>query len=457
MLKSVRISPSYRESRQGQAMIMVTLGITFLMGILGLVVDVGWGYYRKQVAQAAADSAVLAAVVEASRLSTSGTLTCGSEGIICQEPTSCVTPGSNPITTSACAYGTANGVAASKLMISANTTGSGTGAAASYWVKATVSESLVPTFAQVLGMPTGTVGASAVGAVVVQNGSGGGCIYAIDPTMAAALQVGASSLTSSCGVYVNSRDSGALKVNGGNSFVQATGGSSINIVGNYTCTNGCAYVAPTPNIGVPAVSDPLSALPAVPFSGCDVFNFSQSSNAASTTLNPGVYCGGIKVSGGTVNFNSGVYVLNGGGLSFQGTNTVISGSGVLFYNTSSGYSVGNLSISGQPSVNLTAPTSGTYQGILYFRDRSVCPSTNDTVTGNTNTILSGTLYVHCSSTAGSYVPGVLMFSGQSTPGHYVALVADTIKITGNSNLLLDPTGGSNTGIKAASKTAQLIQ
>ena len=41
---------------------MVSVGIIFLMGILGLVMDVGWGYYRKQVAQAAADSAATAAV-----------------------------------------------------------------------------------------------------------------------------------------------------------------------------------------------------------------------------------------------------------------------------------------------------------------------------------------------------------------------------------------------------------
>jgi len=38
---------------------MVTVGIVCLMGLMGLVVDLGWGYYQKQVAQAAADSAVM--------------------------------------------------------------------------------------------------------------------------------------------------------------------------------------------------------------------------------------------------------------------------------------------------------------------------------------------------------------------------------------------------------------
>jgi hypothetical protein len=436
---------------------MVTLGITFTMGILGLVVDVGWGYYRKQVAQTAVDAAVLAAAVQAANSSSSTTFTCGSNGIVCQGPTSCASTNSNAIINAACLYGKKNGVAGEDLMISANVTSLGNGASVSYWVKASVNENLTLGFSKILGVGHGTVGAAATGGVVVQNGSGGGCIYSLDPGMAASLQVGASSLTTSCGVYVNSNDSAALKVNGGNSFIEATGGSGVNIVGGWTCTNGCSYIHPTPVTGVEPASDPLADLPPVAFSGCDRVNFTQTSTGASTTLNPGVYCGGIKVSGGTVTFNPGTYVLNGGGLSFQGTGTTINGNGVFFYNTSAGYTVGNLAISGSPSVTLTAPTSGTYQGILYYRDRNVCPSTNDAVTGNTNTVLSGTFYVHCANSGGNYVPAVLMFSGQSTPGHYVALVADTIKITGNSNLILDPTGGSNTGLKSASKVAQLIE
>ena len=65
---------------------MVAVGIVFLFGLLGLVVDVGWGYYRKQVAQAAADAAALGAVMAAG----TGTLTCGSGGIVCSPSgTSC--------------------------------------------------------------------------------------------------------------------------------------------------------------------------------------------------------------------------------------------------------------------------------------------------------------------------------------------------------------------------------
>jgi len=433
---------------------MVTLGTVFIMGLLGLVMDVGWGYYRKQVAQAAVDSAVLAAVTEAST-GTSTTFTCNSNGIACQDPTPCSSANSNKIINAACQYGTVNGISPGNLYISAGITDPGVGASVSYWVKATAADIVLAGFTRMIGGSSLSIQAAALGGVVV-TGTAGGCIYALDPSMPAALQVGASSLTSSCGVYVNSSDLGAMKVNGGNSFVDATGGG-INIVGSWTCTNGCAYVSPTPNTGVAPAADPLASLPQPTFSGCDYVNWTQTSTNASSTLNPGVFCGGIKISGGTVKLNAGTYILNGGGLSIQGNGTSVNGSEVFFFNTSYGYTIGNLAISGAPSVNLTAPTSGTYQGILYFRDRSVCPSTNDAVTGNTNTVLSGSLYIHCANTGSSYVPAVLMFSGQSTPGHYVALVADTVKITGNSNLLLDPTGGNNTGIKASSKLPLLVQ
>ena len=436
---------------------MVTVGLTFLMGIMGLVVDVGWGYFRKQVGQAAVDSAVMAAMIQATTLSNSTLFNCGSNGVVCQDPTPCTAATAGTVIATACQYAIKNGVAADKIYISANTTSPHNGVAVSYWLTATTSEGLSLGFLHMLGVSSATVAASASAGVIVHNGSGGGCLYALDPRSTASLHVGGASLTSSCGIYVNSNDSAALKVNGNNSFAQATGGAPINVVGGWSCTNGCAYVQPTPITGVATVEDPLAALPAPPTGACTVFNFNQTSNSASTTLDPGTYCGGIKISGGTVTFNPGTYILNGGGFSVQGNNTTVSGSNVFFYNTSSGYSFGNLAISGQPTVTLSPPTTGTYQGILYFRDRTLCPSTNDAMTGNSNSQVSGTLYVHCGKTDGSYVPAVLNFAGQSTPGHYVGLVADDVAIVGNSNLILDPTGGSNTGIKPTTKTAELIQ
>ena len=42
--------------RRGQVLIMVTLALLMLCGMLGLVVDLGWSYFTKKSAQAAADA-----------------------------------------------------------------------------------------------------------------------------------------------------------------------------------------------------------------------------------------------------------------------------------------------------------------------------------------------------------------------------------------------------------------
>jgi hypothetical protein len=163
-------------------------------------------------------------------------------------------------------------------------------------------------------------------------------------------------------------------------------------------------------------------------------------------LVPGTYCGGIKITGGTVTLNPGTYVLNGGGLEIEGANTVVNGSGVFFYNTANGYTAGSLLVSGQPTVNFTSQTSGSYEGIFFMQDHNVCPSTQHAVNGNTNIKINGTIYMHCTQTGGSYAAQNLLYTGESSTGYYSALVVDTLQINGMSNLVLDPTGGQNTGI-----------
>jgi len=175
---------------------MVTVGLTFLMGIMGLVVDVGWGYFRKQVGQAAVDSAVLAAMVQATKLSSSTLFNCGSNGVVCQDPTPCTAATDGTVIATACQYAIKNGVAADKIYISANTTSPHNGVNVSYWLTATTSEGLSLGFLRMIGASSATVGASASGGVIVHNGSGGGCLYSLDPRSTASLHVGGASLTS---------------------------------------------------------------------------------------------------------------------------------------------------------------------------------------------------------------------------------------------------------------------
>ena len=83
---------------------------------------------------------------------------------------------------------------------------------------------------------------------------------------------------------------------------------------------------------------------------------SRSSGSSSITLNPGMY------------------YINGGGISMSGSSG-ISGNGVFIYNTGGGA----ITLSGSGTIALSPMTSGTYQGITIFQDRS--SSTAATMSG----------------------------------------------------------------------------
>ena len=78
---------------------------------------------------------------------------------------------------------------------------------------------------------------------------------------------------------------------------------------------------------------------------------------------PGTTYSGITLNSGTTNFPSGVYVISGGSFTVTGSAT-ITGTGVTFYFTNNA----TISVSGGGSLQLTAPTTGPYAGILFFQD-----------------------------------------------------------------------------------------
>src|SRR5579884_3946702 len=97
------------DAERGQAAIMVTLSLVVTLGLLGLVVDIGWAYWRKEACATAADSAVLAA---ARYVSANSSFTCGSGGVTCQSDTACPASPSSPPTTNigaGCLYAKQNG------------------------------------------------------------------------------------------------------------------------------------------------------------------------------------------------------------------------------------------------------------------------------------------------------------------------------------------------------------
>ena len=158
-----------------------------------------------------------------------------------------------------------------------------------------------------------------------------------------------------CGIFDNSDSSDAATTSGGAKIVA----KSISIVGGYRGFPN-AY-SPTPKTGVASISDPLAYIPepAIPDDCAANPHFSGSS---AHVLSPGCYNGLTFSGSGNLTLEPGLYIINGS-IEFSGSGTV-SGTGVTFYTT------GATRCSGSRVLMLSAPTSGTYNGLLFFQSRS---------------------------------------------------------------------------------------
>jgi hypothetical protein len=92
------------------------------------------------------------------------------------------------------------------------------------------------------------------------------------------------------------------------------------------------------------------------------------------------------VKGGTLNV-SGEIVVHGGNISFESGSNV-TGTNVTFFLTGTG---GTFDADANATLNLAAPTSGTYKDILFYRDRGAAQTTIH-LNGGTKSTMSGALY-----------------------------------------------------------------
>lgn len=259
------------------------------------------------------------------------------------------------------------------------------------------------------------MGATATGAVV-QSGSGGGCVYVLDPSVTKALwQTGSGDLESACGVWVNSSDPKAIYQTAG--AIINTGSAYTSLVGGYYQT-GSSSITPLPVTAL-AAADPWASktLPTMPTPVV------CSSNTA-PSFSSGTYCGGISFSG-SATFSPGLYIMDGGGFNITGSGTV-TGTGVTILLTSdAGHSYKGLSINGSGTITLSAPTSGQYEAMLFVGDRSTASPLGSTLTGTTTAQFNGFIYLPKEA---------LTYTGGSSATNYTSIVCDTLKMTGLSYL-----------------------
>ena len=249
------------------------------------------------------------------------------------------------------------------------------------------------------------------------------------------LNVGLLLLQPSGGDSLSASGNAGVQVVNGPVVIDSSSPLAYDLSGNSSISAAYSDVAgdtaPTGNIlgpintSVPPTADPLAALPAPNPADYPVRAASQTSiSSGSVTLQPGVYEGGISVSGqAALTLTPGVYVLDGGGFQVSG-NATATGDGVMLYNTG-GSLAGSINVSGDGQVNLSPPTGGVYQGISLFQDRTVSQTIQ--ISGNGAVQITGMVYAPAATVQLSGNGGA---GGDTLGGGYVV---SQMAISGNAD------------------------
>ena len=241
---------------------------------------------------------------------------------------------------------------------------------------------------------------------------------------------GSTTVNLGCGVAANARSANAITA-GGSSTVVA---SPIAAVGGVPSST--SYVQPTILMPYsPPQTDPYADLPVptVPTSPTCQPELKVQPNDAPSTLSvdgSGVYCfRGMDIKG-TLTLPAGVYYIDGRSASF-GSQANVTGTGVTFILTSSTAagdpsSVATLDMHGGAVLDITAPTTGTYAGILMYQDPRAVAGTAVTINGNTASHYQGGFYFPRSD---------VTFNGNTgMRTECMQLVARRLTFSGNSNI-----------------------
>ncbi len=368
-----------RRPRRGVIAVLVAVGLVALLAMTGLVVDGGFMMGERRHAQAATDSAALAGardLLDGQNRSVQATISAlqyaSSQGYTNDGTTTTVTVN---IPTTTGPYKDDPNMDTIEVL--------------------TRYKKPVFFIPVVTGSATAPVGARTVAGVVREQPNANSLI-ALSPNGSGALTLTGSGLVNAYGggVQVNSNAPDALLIQG-----TASGNADYwNVVGGYATVagrsvarggNGNGTFSPTPTTGVAPIADPLRNFAPPSSVGLSVNSGVALTGSQSATLSPGVYVGGISASGSSsLTLSPGLYVMQGGGLTVTDF-AAFYAPGVTVYNTGNPSSFGPITLT-TPNAEFSAPTSGAYQGMMFYQDRqnTLNASFSDPQSGG----LSGTFY-----------------------------------------------------------------
>jgi Flp pilus assembly protein TadG len=374
-------------NESGQVLVLSALSMTCLLGLLAFATDVGTLLYERREMQTAADSAAIAGAAEIKYAASDGTTVDAVAKTAAAQ--NGFTHGANGVT-----------ITVNNGPVRGTKIGNGN------YVEVVIQESAPVFFMKLFGFGSMNVAARAVAGQSPSKN----CIYTLGPTGTDISITGSGTLTlSGCNMLVDSSSASAVS-DVGSAIISA---KSVGIVGGYSIV-GSGSISPAPVTGMTAVGDPLSYLPepAIPGTCSSAVSFVGSSTYA---LSPGCYAGLSVVGSGTLNLSPGLYIFTGN-VSFSGS-SIINGTGVTLYTT------GTTSMTGSGVMNLSAPTFGTYNGILLYQSRTDTASIS--FTGSAGTNVQGIIYA---PSAG------LTFTGSGSGNFYASIVTKSMTLTGSANI-----------------------
>jgi hypothetical protein len=259
-------------------------------------------------------------------------------------------------------------------------------------------------------------------------------VISLNSSAPAALSVtGTAKLTATATVQVDSSNiSAGTATNMGNvtaPTIALTGNWTHDASGTMTgsiVTNGPSVADPLANLATPNTST-LTTQPSIPAYG-------------SYTMNPGIYNGGVTFGGGmNITMNPGIYYMNGGGFTVA-NGVTLTGTGVMIYISPGS---GAFSFQGGGVINLSAPTTGTYAGVIFYQDRS--NTTPISIANGTTTNITGTFYA-----AGA----AISFAGGAQLSQFGSqIIASTVNLSDNASVKVN----WSTGTVARRPTLNIVE
>ncbi len=324
-----RSQRSISSSRRGAMIVFVAVAMVGLMAMMALAIDAGAGNRQRRIAQTAADAAAIGGGTQIFRNLDSAA-----------------------IVNAALNSALRNGYSPSEVTVNYKIK-SGPYANNPDFVEVVIAKNVPTFFGGILGKSSVDIQARAIAGTAAWSSL---CVYGLSNS-GTAINIPGDLDATTCGVSSNSSiDVGKLW------------GNPISAVGTVDGDRGGAVYT-----GVAPAPDPYSDLGLPADLTCTVG--SRITLTQDSTFNPGVYCGGIAIGANhRATLSPGTYVILGGGIDGSQNNAELHGTNVTIINANGPSNDASLyrpiKFGNSCSVNLSAPTSGAYKGIVIYADRN---------------------------------------------------------------------------------------